>query len=66
VLIFHNTDDAVIPLAHGKALYAAANPPKRAIWFHHTGHVDFNWQRLEREIEKSWKKKTTAQRALRP
>ncbi len=50
LLIFHNTGDPVIPVAHGRQVYKAALPPKRAIWFARQGHVDFDWGRLEKEI----------------
>lgn len=54
LLIFHNTGDAVIPIHHGRTLYAAAKAPKRAIWFKHQGHTDFDWARLEREIRRGY------------
>lgn len=57
VLIFHNTGDNVIPIKDGRVIYAAANPPKRAIWFKHNGHTDFDWGRLEREIRAYYAKK---------
>jgi len=31
VLIAHSPEDGIIPIEHGRALYAAANPPKRFI-----------------------------------
>lgn len=50
VLFFHNTGDAVIPIAQGRKLYAEALPPKRALWFHAQGHIKFNWDRLAKEV----------------
>ena len=31
VLVVHSRDDEIIPFAHGQALFAAANPPKRLL-----------------------------------
>jgi fermentation-respiration switch protein FrsA (DUF1100 family) len=42
VLIFHGEQDITIPLAHGKAILAAANEPKKAYFFPHIGHTDFD------------------------
>ncbi len=42
VLILHGAKDAVIPISHGKALLEAANEPKKAIFFEHVGHNDFD------------------------
>jgi fermentation-respiration switch protein FrsA (DUF1100 family) len=46
VLIFHNQHDPVVPSRHGKALYAAANEPKRLELVDRVGHVSFDrkWQ----------------------
>ncbi len=62
LLLFHNTSDAVIPIDHGRAIYAAAKAPKRAIWFKHQGHSDFNWVRLEKEVRKSYTTKNDLSR----
>jgi alpha-beta hydrolase superfamily lysophospholipase len=40
VLVFHGTEDAVIPFAHGQKLFAAAPEPKRASWIEGAGHND--------------------------
>ncbi len=40
LLIFHGTADDVVPFAHGQALFAAANEPKRAVWLDGTRHND--------------------------
>ncbi len=42
LLILHGAKDATIPIAHGKALYAAANEPKKTVFFDHVGHNDFD------------------------
>lgn len=42
LLIFHGEKDATIPVEHGKALLAAANEPKKAVFFPHVGHNDFD------------------------
>jgi hypothetical protein len=40
LLVLHSTDDAVVPISHGKALYAAAPEPKQWLEVQHTQHVD--------------------------
>lgn len=40
VLVIHGTEDRVIPVAHGRALFAAAPGPKRALWVEGAGHND--------------------------
>jgi abhydrolase domain-containing protein 17 len=40
VLIIHGTRDEVIPVAHGRRLYAAAREPKQALWVEGAGHND--------------------------
>jgi fermentation-respiration switch protein FrsA (DUF1100 family) len=40
VFVLHSTDDAVVPISHGKALYAAAREPKQWLEVQHTQHVD--------------------------
>lgn len=42
LLIFHNTVDRVVPVHHGKALYEAANEPKKLNLVEHHGHVSFD------------------------
>ena len=41
LLIFHGDIDTIIPIAHGKALLAAAVEPKEAVYFPNVGHVEF-------------------------
>lgn len=40
VLVIHGTRDEVIPIAHGRALYAAAPGPARALWVEGGRHND--------------------------
>jgi len=40
LFVLHSSDDAVVPLAHGKALYAAAPEPKQWLEVQQTQHVD--------------------------
>lgn len=40
LFVLHSTDDGVVPIAHGKALYAAAPEPKQWLEVQHTQHVD--------------------------
>lgn len=40
VLVIHGTRDRVIPPSHGRALFAAAGEPKRALWVEGAGHND--------------------------
>ena len=40
VLVLHGEKDAVIPVAHGKRIYAAANEPKSLVLLPEAGHSD--------------------------
>ncbi len=40
LLVLHGEDDRVIPVEMGKAVYAAANPPKEIATFTRAGHSD--------------------------
>jgi fermentation-respiration switch protein FrsA (DUF1100 family) len=40
LLVMHSSDDAVVPIAHGRAIYAAAPEPKQWLEVQHTQHVD--------------------------
>lgn len=40
LLVLHSIDDTVVPVAHGRALFAAAPEPKRMIEVSNTPHVD--------------------------
>jgi len=43
VLFLHGTDDDLIPVEMGRALFEAANEPKRWIAFEGAGHNDLPW-----------------------
>ncbi len=43
VLVIHGTHDRVIPVSHGRRLFAAAPAPKRALWVE-AGHNDVAWR----------------------
>lgn len=49
VLIFHGEDDAVMPVHHGRIMFEKANEPKKAIFYPHTGHSNFNYNTLAKE-----------------
>lgn len=53
VLIFHGTEDVIVPFAHGQAVYAAASDPKRFVVFEGKGHTNFDSARLVEEISQS-------------
>ncbi len=42
VQIFHGEKDTIIPVEHGRALFALANEPKEAHFYPNIGHVDFD------------------------
>lgn len=58
LLVFHNSGDEVIPFHHGKEIYAAANPPKKAYWGTRRGHIDFDWPRQARRVKVFMKQQT--------
>ena len=41
ILILHGERDTIVPAAHGHALLAAANAPKRGLFFSDVGHLAF-------------------------
>lgn len=43
ILILHGTQDEVIPLWQGQALFNAAAGPKQALWVEGAGHNDLDW-----------------------
>jgi pimeloyl-ACP methyl ester carboxylesterase len=53
VLIFHGTDDVIIPIQHGRDVYAAAHAPKYLVVYEGKGHTDFDPAALIAEIKKS-------------
>ncbi len=40
LMIIHGLRDRVVPVGHGKRLFAAAREPKQAVWLEHAGHND--------------------------
>lgn len=42
LILFHGELDNVITVSHGRKLFQAANEPKQAFFFPHTGHNDFD------------------------
>lgn len=42
LLLFHGERNDIIPIAHGKAVFAAATAPKEAVFFPHVTHNDFD------------------------
>ncbi|MFN7452541.1 MAG: alpha/beta hydrolase [Alphaproteobacteria bacterium] len=53
VLIFHGTDDVIIPIQHGRDVYAATQAPKHLVVFEGKGHTNFDAEALIAEIKKS-------------
>lgn len=50
LLLFHGEEDTVIPAHHGRTLLAAAQEPKRGIFFPSVGHTDFDHPTLARHL----------------
>jgi fermentation-respiration switch protein FrsA (DUF1100 family) len=50
LLILHGTEDEVIPVAHGRALFTAAGEPKRGVWIEGDDHF-LPASRIADEIE---------------
>ncbi len=48
ILILHGTQDEVIPLWHGQALFQVAAEPKQALWVDGAGHNDLAWMAGDR------------------
>ena len=48
VLVIHGTHDRIVPLSHGRQLYARARGPKQALWVERAGHNDLLWVAGER------------------
>jgi hypothetical protein len=51
ILIFHGTDDSIIPLRHGKTLYEKANDPKQHLWVEGADHNNLLWVAGEEYFE---------------
>lgn len=43
ILILHGTADPILPIRHGRQLFAAAHEPKSALWIEGAGHNDL-WE----------------------
>lgn len=53
ILLLHGAKDAVIPLAHGQQLFAAAPEPKHMVVYPEVGHTDFSLVQLLEPIEQA-------------
>ncbi len=51
LLIFHNNNDEVIPVVHGKILFAKAKVEKQAYWLDGKTHTDFDWEFIADKIK---------------
>jgi abhydrolase domain-containing protein 17 len=49
VLVMHGMEDDIVPVTHGRRLFAAAREPKRALWVAGAGHNDFTLVAGERQ-----------------
>lgn len=43
VLVIHGTSDRIVPVSHGRQIYAHARGPKQALWVDRAGHNDLLW-----------------------
>ncbi|MGE0754941.1 MAG: alpha/beta hydrolase, partial [Alphaproteobacteria bacterium] len=50
LLIFHGEKDTTIPAQHGRAILAAANDPKDAVFFVDRGHNDFDREAISAHV----------------
>lgn len=50
LLVIHGEDDEVIPVAMGRAVYSAANPPKEIVTFPNAGHSDHHLYGSSEEV----------------
>jgi len=46
LLIFHGERDSIVPVTHGRRILAAANEPKKAVFFKDNGHTDFDFSEI--------------------
>jgi fermentation-respiration switch protein FrsA (DUF1100 family) len=52
LFLMHSSDDAVVPIAHGRQLFAAAPEPKQWLEVQHTQHVDgLTQEPIRRQVE---------------
>ena len=56
LLMIHGTNDNIIPLAHGKKLFAAANEPKNLIIYQGVNHVDYSNEQILNPLLEASKK----------
>lgn len=50
VLILHGTLDTIVPVTHGKKLFAAANEPKQIVLLENAGHNDLDPEKLAEAV----------------
>lgn len=50
LLLFHGEEDTVIPVHHGRALFAAAQEPKKGIFYPGINHTDFPLDQLTQSL----------------
>ncbi|MFD2262539.1 alpha/beta hydrolase [Lacibacterium aquatile] len=50
LLLFHGELDGVVPVSYGRALFAAANEPKQAVFYPGVHHADFDIAELTRRL----------------
>ena len=56
LLMIHGTIDPVIPLSHGKKLFAAANEPKNLVIYQGVHHVDYSNEQILNPLLETSKK----------
>lgn len=56
LLMLHGEEDAVIPIHHGKALFAAANDPKEMVIYKGVHHADFSNEQIVEPLIRESKK----------
>jgi fermentation-respiration switch protein FrsA (DUF1100 family) len=70
LLVVHGEADAVIPVAMGRAVYAAASGPKEIVTFPGAGHSDHHLhgsgEEIRRWIERTRQEKLPAEKQMRP
>ncbi len=69
VLVIHGSNDTVIPIWHGKALYERAAQPKRNLWLPECGHNDImvcGGTRFQRTVQRFFEHVESRQSGPRP
>jgi len=56
LLMIHGTIDPIIPIAHGKKLFAAANEPKNLVVYQGVHHVDYSNEQILNPLLETTKK----------